>query len=447
MKDDDSAVEESQQADFVLSPCWQELPADVGNIIAQQIMSHHPIVSYLLERLCCYTEFKGHEGEIVSVGFNGSGSQFMTASRDGAVKIWGVSDHQLHHHLAGEKPIKSAVFNGEGTSVYTHSTEGTVQLWQVADGVVTSFGSRQDPLEQILCIQNHPVLFARARSGVVKAWSTQTAKILYEIEKPGLHSSFIAGTPSGQLARGYDNGTIAICDALSGQEVAVLKGHVGLIHHLSFSNDGLYLVSSSADTDCRIWECATWNCKMVFTKHQYPVVHASFRPGSTMVVSIAIDYDRVAALELPESSCYVWEYNDSQMLYQNGSMHYAEFSPSGRCAVFNNSRELKVLDDLLTLELGASVRALAFHPHQELLVTATISGKVTIWALGTFFNVRDCLRTKLTILEAYLLQKMYDNKKRTPIKTIIPPMSAVLEGLKQKLPEVAVELTKLAEIN
>ena len=65
-----------------------------------------------------------------------------------------------------------------------------------------------------------------------------------------------AVSPDGTTAAGgLDSGHILLWDACSGKQVAKLDGHRGFIGSLSFSRDGRYLVSRSADTTILLWDC------------------------------------------------------------------------------------------------------------------------------------------------------------------------------------------------
>jgi WD40 repeat protein len=62
-------------------------------------------------------------------------------------------------------------------------------------------------------------------------------------------------SPNGnQLAAGCGDGTIAIWNSNTGEEIIVLKGHTSYVRSLSWSPDGQRLVSASEDRTVRIWD-------------------------------------------------------------------------------------------------------------------------------------------------------------------------------------------------
>jgi hypothetical protein len=76
--------------------------------------------------------WEAHSDLVTTAEFNGDGTQVVSASQDGTVKLWDVSSGELLHSLeAHSGPVYGAEFNGDDTMVVSASYDGTVKLWEV----------------------------------------------------------------------------------------------------------------------------------------------------------------------------------------------------------------------------------------------------------------------------------------------------------------------------
>jgi WD40 repeat protein len=91
-------------------------------------------------------------------------------------------------------------------------------------------------------------------------WNVTTGKMVralaFGVESPQFSPDGKLLALAYQYAVPKSKGWIELWDMMSGEKVAVLEGHTGMIAALAFSADGKYLVSGSEDTSARVWELA-----------------------------------------------------------------------------------------------------------------------------------------------------------------------------------------------
>ena len=89
----------------------------------------------------------------------------------------------------------------------------------------------------------------------------------------------------GTFAVGLQSGKIAILDAITGSQVAVLPGHTGRVESLAFSLDGIFLVSGGGDNDVKLWDVQTGGVVKTFCGHTGCVFSVSISPDCTTIAS------------------------------------------------------------------------------------------------------------------------------------------------------------------
>ena len=76
---------------------------------------------------------KGHEGAVVSATFSPDGTQIVTASRDGTAQVWRTDGTGKPVVLRGHKGyVMSAAFSPDGTWVVTASVDKTARVWTIS---------------------------------------------------------------------------------------------------------------------------------------------------------------------------------------------------------------------------------------------------------------------------------------------------------------------------
>ena len=93
----------------------------------------------------------------------------------------------------------------------------------------------------------------------------------------------------GTFAVGLQSCKIAVLDAITGSQVAVLPGHTGYVRSLTLSLDGLFLVSGGNDNDIKLWDVQTGGIIKTFHGHTYYVLSVSISPDCTTIASGSSD--------------------------------------------------------------------------------------------------------------------------------------------------------------
>jgi WD40 repeat protein len=96
-------------------------------------------------------------------------------------------------------------------------------------------------------------------------------------------------SPDGNVvatATGYEQRTIQLWDANSGELLRTLEGHRDYVTHLAFSADGHRLASASSDETVRLWDTQTWSeAEPAFCGNGDAVESVSFSPDARRLIT------------------------------------------------------------------------------------------------------------------------------------------------------------------
>ncbi|WP_437308548.1 pentapeptide repeat-containing protein [Sorangium sp. So ce388] len=205
------------------------------------------------------------------------------------------------------------------------------------------------------------------------------------------------------LASGSDDRTVRLWEVESGRARCILDVHGGRVTAVSFSGDGRTLASGSDDKTARLWEVESGRALRVFEGHGNGVISVMFSPDGRTLASGS--YDKTVRLWEVESgrALRVFEGHDSEG--HDGAVMSVVFSPDGR-ALASGSYDKTVR--LWEVESGralrvfkghfATVMSVAFSPDGRMLASGSEDTTVRLWEAesGRALNVFDEYSAEVT---------------------------------------------------
>ena len=144
----------------------------------------------------------------------------------------------------------------------------------------------------------------------------------------GIHGAALSYW-NNTIAVGTWDKKIIILSAITGSQMAVLSGHTGSVHSLTFSSDGRSLVSGSSDNTVKLWDMQTGGVVRTFYGHK----------GLVSSVSISADYIRIASGSYDYTIC-LWNLQTGECLctiQQQQIVVHVGFSPLNPQHIFSIS--------------------------------------------------------------------------------------------------------------
>ncbi len=194
----------------------------------------------------------------------------------------------------------------------------------------------------------------------------------------------VAFSPDGKwIASGGKDNQIKIWDFTNKREIITLRGHKHFVHTVLFSPDGKFLATCGNDNIAIVWDLSTF-------KDIYYI--PSYSTNNNCSISFSINGKYIATIDTGKSkNIKLWDVftgkeidsieviATSPIAISPNDKYIAFSSPSGDIKIYNNTTK-----NILTLRKNKlPIRAISFHPLNNVLITGSIDGLVKIWDLFT----------------------------------------------------------------
>ena len=155
-------------------------------------------------------DLEGHENTVRSVSFSPSGDLLASASLDGTVRLWDITDTAPARILGPSErrtPYESVLFGAQGKRLYCGLGDGGVQVWDVKRDTLlqTWHGHTRSVHSLSLAPNNRGLLISGSADGKVILWSLRqkspVATLLYLSPKKWLvytPDGYVDASPQGR---------------------------------------------------------------------------------------------------------------------------------------------------------------------------------------------------------------------------------------------------------
>jgi WD40 repeat protein/serine/threonine protein kinase len=370
---------------------------------------------------------RGHTNEVQKAVFSPDGRTLATCSTDTTVRLWDVATWEERACLRGHLlSVRSIAFAPDGKRLASASWDGRVVLWEMPEGrPLHAWKAHTSVIHDVAFMGNEVLLCARA-DRVVSFWDLRDVKSPVErafcrcpeeclslglapdgktlagggygnwvslFENDGstkpradLRAFWtvraLAFAPSGsQLVAACDSGMLRAWDIAADGRVATvaktLRFGRGKGRAAVFAHRGALLVTASEDDGTvEFWDPARWGgCETI----------ASL-PERIQAVALASDGDAVSGHG--ECVCQIDLANRriERSIALPVGMRDGVFSAGGDTAAAWVNRQVHLFDvasgrQVLTLEHGSPVLAVAFSPTDAVVATGGEGGATRLWEL------------------------------------------------------------------
>ena len=237
--------------------------------------------------------------------------------------------------------------------------------------------------------------------GNANIWDTRTGQVIHRMFPPKSSSqldsdsdddcemTFAVFSACGKLVATGAGSCTQLWDAF-GNLKHTLHGHSGTVRHAVFSADSQYLLTASADSTARVWDCSNGRCLRVLSGHQRALTLCAFSPTGMQAITAAHD----GTLKLWDLADEIADGSHAEcsltLEADGGVVSSACFSPEGSRLLMACGSDTVRLFNVTTGQLQLSfdgfhddwVRHASFSPDGLIIATTSYDGAVGIWHLG-----------------------------------------------------------------
>jgi serine/threonine protein kinase len=329
--------------------------------------------------------------------------KIMIGSAFAAVAVFGLGAWLVLSHAGGRQHQQSgrAADVREAASIFIgHTADGEsvaflpngrqfvslahdgLRIWDLESGKEVPGQAMVDDTARSLTISADGKRAASAgfNNNMARIWDLERRELIGKYQVVQKQVAAAAILPDGRrFAAGSEDGSIAICDAQTGQVNRRLRGHEGQVFSMVAASDGRHLLSGGTDRTVRLWDMENGAQVQLFSGHD------------AQVHGLAIHWEkRIAVSGSADQSARIWDLQSGTERHvlrgHTDVVTGVAISPDGSKVLTTSGDKLAILWDVAS---GAElrryeghtdrVRGGAFSPNGRWVVTASKDCTVRCW--------------------------------------------------------------------
>ncbi|MBD2460343.1 PD40 domain-containing protein [Oscillatoria sp. FACHB-1407] len=242
---------------------------------------------------------RGHKNSVWSVAWSSDGQKLASGSLDRTIKIWDVHTGQCLQTLIGhEHWVRAVAWHPTQQWIASSSSDQTIKVWDAETG--QCLRTLRGDATWFLSVAWSPdgtMVASSSHDQLVRVWDVETGECLKVLQGHTSSVWFITwyqgiqgnGQEESIIASSSYDHSIKLWNAKTGQLISSFVGHTSAVRSLSFSPDGIQLVSVSDDKTAKFWDIAEARCIKTITGHQSQVYGVSWCADGQHLASSSTD--------------------------------------------------------------------------------------------------------------------------------------------------------------
>lgn len=232
-----------------------------------------------------------HLGAVKRLAWAPQGEYFVAVYKDWSLELLDAHTTDILLYRSG---IEDASWSPDGVhlAVVGYPDYSVTILHALYGHMIWAYKGHTDAVHAVAWSPLGTCIASASEDGTIHLWNATTGQTLRVDPYPSnFKVSALYWSPDGTklAAISSNNVYVRIWDAFTGRDVAMYRGHADTIYSLSWSSDGLYIASTSADKTIQIWRTATGSLLFTHQEHSSHVTTAQWSPDGKCLVSAGTD--------------------------------------------------------------------------------------------------------------------------------------------------------------
>jgi WD40 repeat protein len=234
---------------------------------------------------------KGHQGKITSLRWSADGRYILSASKDGSLRLWEVNSGVCVQACTADKvEVCASCLTANNRFALSMSRDGILRWWDLERGhCLRSQSSHEEGGSTLSLGEEEQYALTGGLDGTLKLWRVATGECLRSLDlcKESVQQCLLRT----ELAKGIAAArkTLTLYDLESGKVLRSFRAHTDRVASVSWSADGLHLLSAGWDRTLRLWKIATGRCVHTLEGHTDKVLTTSLSPDGRWALTGGAD--------------------------------------------------------------------------------------------------------------------------------------------------------------
>ena len=313
----------------------------------------------------CLLTLEQHLDWVNSAVFSADGGKIVTASNDHTAKVWDDNTGSYLLTLEGhQRNVYSAAFSSDANKIVTASHDCTAKVWDATTGTcLLTLDDHKNSVSSAAFNSKSSKIVTASFDETAKVWDATTGACLITLEghEQWLNSA-IFNSDGSKIITASDDRTAKVWDANSGACLLTLEGHHDLVSNAAFSTDGSKIVTASSDRTAKVWDAATGACLLTLEQHDGDVNSATFSFDDSRVITASSDHN-----------ANIWDATTGACLMTLGKEQRPEMLSTSLSADGSKLVTASNNGSALMWDLSADECILAMDGHQDWVLSAAFS--------------------------------------------------------------------------
>lgn len=222
------------------------------------------------EPAICTLVLSGHTGQINGLAFSPDGRQLASGSWDRTIKLWNIVSGSLQETLSQHiDRLNRMVWSPDGQRIAGGGFDKLIWIWDVTqNSYQIGLQGHTDAITSLAFTPDSRTLISGGDS-TLRAWDMASGRCTRVLHGNAVTIFGVDWSPDSTHLVSSGSDLLVNVYSLTDGSARVLSGHRGLVFDVAWNPDGRF-VSSSWDTDIRVWSLKADEAEQVFQEPDDP---------------------------------------------------------------------------------------------------------------------------------------------------------------------------------